>query len=141
MRLIRPLLVLFVLSIAACSGDKKSGGDEEQPTKLGSKPAPATSAGAGAAKAKEIYATRCTPCHGTEGRGDGVASAGLTPKPRNFHDATFQAEATDEHIQKIIQYGGAAVGKAAAMPGNPDLTDAAVIAGLKDVVREFGKNP
>jgi cytochrome c len=142
MRTVSSLLVALVLVVgSACSGDKQSsGGDEEPPARIGPKPVPAANV-ASAAKAKEIYATRCTPCHGAEGRGDGVASAGLTPKPRNFHDPMFQEAATDEHIEKIIQFGGAAVGKAAAMPGNPDLTDATVVAGLKDVIRDFGKNP
>jgi len=40
---------------------------------------------------------------------------------------------------KIIKFGGAAVGKSAAMPNNPDLNDQAVISALKDVVRSFDK--
>jgi hypothetical protein len=28
---------------------------------------------------------------------------------------------TDEHLEKIVMYGGAAVGKSPSMPGNPDL--------------------
>lgn len=71
--------------------------------------------------AKEIFATRCTPCHGAQGAGDGAASAGLTPKPANFTLADWQAKVTDDHIEKIITYGGSAVGKSPAMPPNPDL--------------------
>ena len=74
------------------------------------------------AEAKQIFATRCTPCHGAEGRGDGAASKGLTPPPRDFGDATWQQSVNDDHIEKIIQYGGVAVGKSPAMPANPDLT-------------------
>ena len=91
------------------------------------------------AKAKEIFAQRCTPCHGNEGRGDGAASASLNPKPRNFHDTEWQGTVTDDHLQKIIQYGGAAVGKSAAMPANPDLKDAAVVQALASYIRELGK--
>jgi hypothetical protein len=83
---------------------------------------------------------RCTPCHGPEGRGDGPASAALTPHPRNFHDTAWQKQASDEHIQKIIQYGGAAVGKSPAMPPNPDLGDKPeVIAALKDHIRSLAQ--
>lgn len=35
-------------------------------------------------KGKQSYVTICSSCHGTEGRGDGVAGAALNPKPRNF---------------------------------------------------------
>lgn len=91
-----------------------------------------------AAKAKEIFAQRCTPCHGAEGRGDGAASASLNPHPRNFHDAEWQKSVTDEHLINIIKMGGSAVGKSAAMPGNPDLKDEAVLNALKDHIRSLG---
>jgi mono/diheme cytochrome c family protein len=94
-----------------------------------------------AAKAKEIFATRCTPCHGAEGKGDGAASASLTPPPRNFHDPAWQSSVDDAYLEKIIKLGGAAVGKSTAMPSNPDLTDPAVISALKDYVRALGKTP
>ncbi|MCB9250537.1 MAG: cytochrome c [Ignavibacteriales bacterium] len=35
---------------------------------------------------KTLFQTNCSSCHGTEGKGDGVAAAALTPKPRNFHE-------------------------------------------------------
>lgn len=71
--------------------------------------------------AAQIFATRCFTCHGAKGEGDGPGSAALNPKPRNFTDAEWQAAVSDDHLAKIIQYGGAAVGKSPAMPGNPDL--------------------
>lgn len=36
------------------------------------------------AHGKELFAAQCVTCHGAEGAGDGVAAAGLNPKPRNF---------------------------------------------------------
>ncbi|MFO0745878.1 MAG: c-type cytochrome [Myxococcota bacterium] len=89
------------------------------------------------AKANEIFVGRCTPCHGVDGRGDGTASATLNPKPRNFHDEAWQKSVTDDHIMKIIKMGGAAVGKSAAMPSNPDITSSQVLTGLKEKVRSF----
>jgi mono/diheme cytochrome c family protein len=87
--------------------------------------APAAAAGAAAdaarAEAEQIFATRCFTCHGVSGAGNGPASAGLTPPPRNFQDPAWQDSVSDEHIRQIIQYGGAAVGKSPAMPANPDL--------------------
>jgi mono/diheme cytochrome c family protein len=90
-------------------------------------------------EAENIFTSRCLPCHGPTGGGDGPASNGLTPKPRNFHDASWQTSVTTEHITKIIRYGGAAVGKSAAMPANPDLTErGGVVAALTGKVRGFG---
>lgn len=86
-----------------------------------------------AAEAKEIFQSRCTVCHGETGKGDGPGSAALDPKPRDFTAADWQKSVTDEHIQKIIVYGGIAVGKSAAMPANPDLD------GKSDVVAELAK--
>src|SRR5262247_1859578 len=119
-----PLVVCAIL--AACS----------------SKPESAAASGPPAtAEATGIFQTRCTPCHGPQGRGDGPASGSLTPRPRNFHDKQWQSAVTDEHIERIVQYGGAAVGKSPAMPANPDLGDKpAVVTALRDVIRELGNN-
>jgi mono/diheme cytochrome c family protein len=79
-------------------------------------------------------------CHGPNGAGDGPASAGLVPPPRNFQDAAWQKSVTDEHIEKIVQYGGAAVNKSPAMPANPDLmSKPAVVAALRAHVRALAK--
>jgi mono/diheme cytochrome c family protein len=115
------------LALAAGCGGSDSG-DAPTPASAGeaSAPAPAaapvaTSAASGQAEAEQIFATRCFTCHGPNGEGDGPGSAALTPKPRNFRDATWAASVTDDHLANIIKYGGAAVGKSPAMPGNPDL--------------------
>lgn len=92
------------------------------------------------AEATELFSSRCSVCHGPGGAGDGPASAGLVPKPRNFGDRAWQASVTDEHIEKIIQYGGAAVNKSAAMPSNPDLVvKPATVTALRAHVRQLGR--
>src|SRR5512139_2354772 len=89
-----------------------------------------------AAEAKSIFESRCTVCHGLTGKGDGSASAGLTPPPRNLTAPEWQASVTDAYIEQIIKYGGAAVGKSAAMPPNPDLmAKEEVIKALRAYVR------
>jgi mono/diheme cytochrome c family protein len=103
------------------------GRSEPAPSGESAKPAEATptaaaTAGADATKeAEQIFATRCFTCHGAKGQGDGPGSSGLIPKPRNFTDRAWQASVDDDHIAKIIQFGGAAVGKSPTMPSNPDL--------------------
>jgi uncharacterized membrane protein/cytochrome c551/c552 len=93
-----------------------------------------------AEEARAIFAERCMPCHGAEGRGDGPSSGALNPKPRDYHSAAWQQTATDEGIAKAILEGGAAVGKSAVMPSNPDLVKKPeVIAELVKVVRGFGR--
>ncbi|MCC7069826.1 MAG: c-type cytochrome [Deltaproteobacteria bacterium] len=98
-------------------------------------PAPAAPTADAAAEAKQIFATRCAPCHGANGAGDGPASAGLTPKPANFTIPDWQSKVTDDHIEKIIAYGGMAVGKSAAMPPNPDLDGKPVVPALRALIR------
>lgn len=115
--------VLFVSSgllLGACGSSEPTASAAPPPAAPAAAPTP-TPAVDPVAEAKQIFATRCTPCHGAEGRGDGAASKGLTPPPRDFGDATWQQGASDDHLEKIIQYGGAAVGKSPTMPANPDL--------------------
>jgi hypothetical protein len=40
------------------------------------------------AKGKQLFKINCSSCHGSDGKGDGPASANLNPKPRDFHSAT-----------------------------------------------------
>ncbi len=87
-------------------------------------------------EADTIFSTRCATCHGAQGGGDGPGSAGLNPKPRNFHEPAWQGSVTDQHISTIIVSGGPAVGKSAAMPPNPDLqAKPEVVAGLVAHIR------
>jgi mono/diheme cytochrome c family protein len=129
--------VIAAVLLAACGGKKSEEAPPPEPTSP-STPTPAPS-GDPVAKAKQIFRDRCVPCHGATGQGDGAASASLNPKPRKYADKEWQASVTDEYIEKIIKFGGAAVGKSPAMPNNPDLSDPAVISALKDIVRAFGK--
>lgn len=122
MRLI--LGAVLMVGLFGCK-EQSSGGAAAAPAVAAAVPqaaaAPAASAEDDKKAAEEIFANRCTPCHGPKGAGDGAASASLTPKPANFTSAEWQGKVTDEHIEKIIVYGGAAVGKSPAMPPNPDL--------------------
>lgn len=127
------------LLIAAClafgCADRKTldAGAAEPPTPTGAAPSSDPTA-----EAEQLFATRCTVCHGPLGKGDGPGSLGLDPKPRNFADARWQSEVSDGYIEKIVVYGGLAVGKSAAMPPNPDLSSKpAVVAALRAYVRSL----
>jgi mono/diheme cytochrome c family protein len=81
---------------------------------------PTASAGAAAA-CPPSYAERCAACHGERGRGDGIASSSLTPRPRDFSDARWWGARSDAEIAAIIRDGGARHGLSAAMPAQADL--------------------
>ena len=72
-------------------------------------------------EAETVWQQRCSTCHGAQGKGDGAAAAALTPKPRDFTSAAWQASVTDERIEKIIAEGGQSVGLSPLMIANPDL--------------------
>ena len=97
-------------------------------------------AGAAEAEAITIFNTRCAACHGVNGNGDGIAAAALNPKPRAYSDKSWQASVDDSHIAKVIVEGGAAVGKSAMMPANPDLKNKPeVVKALVAKIRTYGK--
>jgi mono/diheme cytochrome c family protein len=72
---------------------------------------------------QKIFQTRCFVCHGRDGRGSGPASQGLSQKPQDLTDPSWQRSVTDDQIRTVIRAGGAIVGKSGAMPPNPDLTN------------------
>lgn len=63
-----------------------------------------------AAEGKTQYDNICAACHGPGGKGDGVASAALDPKPRDLSDAAYVSTLSNEHLYKVISEGGAVVG-------------------------------
>jgi mono/diheme cytochrome c family protein len=145
-------VVAVVLMLAPGAGACRGGDEPAPPPAAGGAPAvnaPAPPAAVPAAapvsaaavtEAEDIFKTRCTPCHGPQGRGDGPASAGLTPPPRNFSSPEWQKGVTDEHIEKIVVYGGIAVGRSPAMPGNPDLDGKPeVVRALRGHIRKLGQ--
>lgn len=61
---------------------------------------------------KSIYSDRCATCHGSEGKGDGIAAPFLTPKPRNFVTGKFKYRTTesgsiptDDDLERTIREG------------------------------------
>ena len=58
-------------------------------------------------KGKEIFQGKgtCFTCHGKEGKGDGLAAAGLDPSPRNFTNSAFHASRTDGELFWVIKQG------------------------------------
>jgi mono/diheme cytochrome c family protein len=70
---------------------------------------------------KKLYETRCAVCHGPDGKAATPAAQALNPKPRDHTDGAYMNALSNEHLAKVIQEGGAAVGKSPLMPPQADL--------------------
>jgi mono/diheme cytochrome c family protein len=135
------LTVSFV--IAGCHKPQSNDNQAEPSPETPSQPsAPSDNAGGGGdeatAQAETIFKSRCSTCHGMEGKGNGPAAITLNPKPRNYTDVAWQKSVTDDHIRETIIKGGAAVGKSPMMAPNPDLENKpAVVDALVKKIRAF----
>lgn len=76
----------------------------------------AWAAGGDAKAGKEKYDTLCFVCHGTSGKGDGVAAAGLPVKPRNHTNGDYMNAQSNQRLFDVIKKGGPAVGLDKNMP-------------------------
>lgn len=50
---------------------------------------------------KKVFQSLCTACHGDLGNGQGVAAAGLNPKPTNFTSSAFQDQSDGAIFWKL----------------------------------------
>ena len=66
---------------------------------------PGTGTGARVPRGRIVYETRCAPCHGIGGGGDGPAAAAIEPKPRNFRDPAFWNGRTREQLRLAVEQG------------------------------------
>lgn len=107
---------------------QKTEPTQETPATETPAPTTETPTAGGVADGAKVYADRCALCHGATGKGDGPASAGLDPKPRDHTNGTYMNARTDEDLLGVIRDGKG------AMPAWKDvLTDAEIQAVLKQV--------
>lgn len=64
---------------------------------------------------QQQYTVFCSSCHGAGGNGDGPAAVALNPKPARHTDGTYMNPLSNEHVFKVIDLGGPAVGKSPLM--------------------------
>jgi len=90
-------------------------------------PEPPAAEGPGApdvAAGASDYKIYCASCHGETGAADGPLAATLDPKPAAHDDADYMNALSDDHLFKVIQEGGPAVGKSQLMaPWGGSLSD------------------
>ena len=109
-------------------------------TALAAAPAPAKFEMKGdAAKGKVTFEQFCVPCHGAEGKGDGVAGAALNPHPADFTDPKRAALTTDEQIYNLIKEGGQAYGKSPLMVSWKATLNDQQIRDVATYIRNFSK--
>ena len=58
---------------------------------------------------KKVFLTICFVCHGEKGKGDGIASAQLKPKPANFTSDAIQNQTDGALFWKLTTGRGAMV--------------------------------
>lgn len=56
-------------------------------------------------KGKASYATNCAACHGDAGKGDGVAAAALSPKPRDLVSGKYQRGTAPKQVFDTVTRG------------------------------------
>lgn len=153
LRLIGIVAVAVALALGGCGkeqADKKSEATSKDmaPPEPVAKPAPndqtpgrpAPASDPAMAKARQIFASQCSLCHGPEGRGNGPASAQMNPKPRDYSNKEWQKTVTDEHIAQVIIKGGGAMGLNPMMPANPTLaSQPEVVEALVKLIRSFAQ--
>lgn len=77
-------------------------------------------------RGKELFLQYCSGCHGEDGRGEAKT---FRPNVGNLAVKELMDQLSDEYLFAVIQKGGAAVGKNAAMPpwstrlGDDDIRD------------------
>jgi mono/diheme cytochrome c family protein len=137
---LRHLLAVGLLLAAGLAGC--GGGREAEPAATGESPAatpPAPSVPAPATPAADlgatVFAQNCSPCHGTQGRGDGPAARALKPSPRNFHDQSYMATRTDAQLLAVIH-----TGKGSMPAWGTRLTEEQITAVLAHI-RALGRTP
>jgi mono/diheme cytochrome c family protein len=77
-----------------------------------------------------LFLQHCARCHGSDGTG-GVVLPGQ-PTPRNFTDAAFQRDRTDEQLRGVVL-----AGKPPGMPSFGPVLTPSQVDGLIGEVRKF----
>ncbi|MCH8130959.1 MAG: cytochrome c [Deltaproteobacteria bacterium] len=130
------LVGLMLSTFVACGGGDEGTSQPAPSSTPAPKPEPTPEPGptptpepvvGNAGRGATTYARDCASCHGPTGGGDGALAAALDPKPAAHSDGNVMNGLSDAYLFKVIQQGGAAVGKAPIMaPWGGSLDDAQI---------------
>lgn len=118
---IRSTLASAALGCSLALGMISAGGCEKK-----------VSAASDPSAGRALFASACARCHGPEGAG-GLPLFDGGPSPRNFQDAAFQRERTDDQLRMTIVNG-----KGVGMPPFGTTFDEAQLTALVNHVRSLG---
>lgn len=103
--LIIGVAVLFMSYTTRVNPDKEistcTGGEWLAPPTADTIKNPCKGDVASAEEGRKLYVKNCAVCHGDKGKGDGVASAGLTPKPADHSSEKCQKQSDGILFWKI----------------------------------------
>lgn len=106
------LAATIAVVLAGCRGEEKPAAPTPPATVLPPVPAewagrtnPLAADAATIARGRALFLQNCSPCHGPEADGKGVASAGLVPPPANFRDGERLASRGDDFLFWRISTG------------------------------------
>jgi mono/diheme cytochrome c family protein len=100
-------LALGAVVTLGCAVSVQAQAPWEAPAAEKAKKNPSPSDAKAVEQGKKVAQINCASCHGPMGKGDGVASAGLSPKPADWTSKKVQAESDGEIFWKISTGRGA----------------------------------
>jgi cytochrome c oxidase cbb3-type subunit 3 len=86
-----------------------------------------------------IYRVVCSQCHGVNGDGHGINARYLSVEPRNHSSKEEMGKLSDDHLRRVIRYGGTSVDKSALMPAWGGLFTDAEVDDLVTYLRELSR--
>lgn len=104
---------IFLMSMSATDSKLQTKDSWVAPASADNLVNPLKGQAAAVAAGKKLYATYCAVCHGNKGKGDGIAAAGLNPKPADHTSAKVQSQ-TDGAIFWKITNGRAPIASMAS---------------------------
>lgn len=91
-------------SLPRSGGQLHYSKEQREAAALRKNPVPATADSV--RRGGDLFAVYCTPCHGTEGKGNGLVTAKFVPPP-DLTNADLQKARTDGYWQSYLSVGGA----------------------------------
>jgi len=146
---LKKILIIALLLLTACNGTQENefpniaGGSQVEigdqiipPDDFSGLNNPLKNNEINLAEGESLYQANCSSCHGIGGEGDGVASRGLNPKPKNL--AETQSKQSDAYLYWRISEGGLMEPFNSLMPAWRGLLDEDQIWQIITYVRTMG---